>query len=57
MPYGGPAMYMGACPGIAYMPPGMGIGMGMPPWIGTLCIGPAPADQPHTTPSASHERI
>lgn len=45
-------MYMGGWPGIAYMPPGSGIGMVMPPWRGTLCIGPAPATQPHTTPSA-----
>lgn len=34
-------MYMGGWPGIAYMPPRIGIGMGMPPWIGTLCMGPA----------------
>ena len=41
-------MYMGGWPGIAYMAPGMV--MGMPPWRGTLCMGPA--TQPHSSPSA-----
>jgi len=37
-------MYMGCWPGAMYIV--CGIAMGMPPCIGTLCIGAAPAAKP-----------
>jgi len=49
MPYAGACMYMGCWPGAMYIV--CGIAMGMPPCIGTLCIGAAPAAQPARTAS------